>query len=356
MTRVLALTIRPLDGPDTRYRILEYIPHLEKAGIEVVHNSLLSRNFYRRQQARKLNVSDALSFIAAALGRAAGLLRHLSFDAVWLARELLPYGPPLLERLLFQTGVPVVLDVDDALFEPDPAGGFLHRNIRDFTKYAYIVPRCRTVVAGNRYLADYFSRLNVAVEIIPTCVDHLKYAGIARRPSPDDRIRLGWIGTPANRGHLDLIRTAVERLARHHPLEFRAVGLGSPLGWDMDRCLSIPWRLPEELDYFTDFDIGVMPLADTAFTRGKCAFKIIQYMAAGVPVAASPVAANREVMIAGEQGFFAEEPQEWERVLETLILDKELCRRMGESGRTRVREKFSLAAHWSRYADILRGR
>lgn len=356
MTKVLALTIRPVEGPDTRYRILEYIPFLENAGIEVVHRSLLDAEFYKHQQTRSLTAYDALRFAGAVLGRTANLLRRPRYDAVWLSRELLPYGPPLLERLLFRSGVPVVLDVDDALFQPDPAGGFFHRKIRDFNKFAFIAPRCRTVVVGNRYLADYYSRFTSQVELIPTSVDHRKFADIARSPNPSSRIRVGWIGTSTNLPQLELMRGAVERLAERHNIEFRAVGPGKPLGWNMEHQYAVPWKLEHELDYFADFDIGVMPLADTPFTRGKCAFKMIQYMAAGLPVVASPVGANRETLFDGQQGFFAETQEKWGSALEKLVLDAELRRKMGESGRERVREHYSLVSQWPRYADILRGR
>ncbi|MDR1612304.1 MAG: glycosyltransferase family 4 protein [Planctomycetota bacterium] len=354
MTKILALTIRPVEGPDSRYRILEYIPFLKEAGIEVVHHSLIDSAFYQRRQRGKPALFDPFRFAGAVLARAAELARRPAYDAVWVGRELMPYGPPLLERLLFRSGVPVVLDIDDALFEPDPAGGFFHRKLRDFRKYAYIAPRSRTVVVGNRRLAAYFSGRAPRVELIPTCVDHRKYAGIARRPDPSGRVRIGWIGTPANRSHLERIRGAVERLASRHRLEFRAVGINQPLGWAMKRAYGIPWELGKELEYFADFDIGVMPLADTAFTRGKCAFKMVQYMAAGLPVVASPVGANRETLVAGGQGFFAETPDEWETALETLIRDPGLRRGMGASGRERVRERYSLVSQWPRYADILR--
>lgn len=354
MIRVLALTVRPVEGPDTRYRVLEYIPNLLRHGIDVRHRSLLSSRFYTRQQSGRLGPADAASFALAVLARAARLVRRPDCDVVWLGRELLPYGPPLLERLLFRTGVPVVLDIDDAIFEADPAGGVLHRTLRDFGKYRYIAPRCRTIVPGNSYLADYFSRLNGDVRVIPTCVDFARYAAIRRRPSPEGRVRVGWIGTATNLIHLDMIRPAMERLARRRPVEFRAVGVNRPLGWDMDHALSIPWRLAEETDYFADFDIGVMPLPDTPFTRGKCAFKMVQYMAAGVPVVASPVGANRETMREGEEGLFAANDDEWETALEALITDARLRDAMGNAGRERARERFSLESQAPGYAAIFR--
>ena len=355
MTRVLALTIRPREAADTRYRLLEYFPYLEKVGFEFVHKSLLSSEFYSRQQSGRLGLGDAVGFAAAVVKRAAGLLKNLNCDVVWVSRELMPYGPPLLEKLLFSSGLPVILDIDDALFEADPLGGRGHKKLRDFKKYEYIASRCRAVVAGNSYLAAYYAKLAGNVHLIPTCVDHLKYAAIDHLPDPDGRIRLGWLATPANVGHLDLVRGPIESLARRYDIEFRAVGLTKALPWAMPHIRSIPWRLPEEMEYLREFDIGLMPLADSLFTRGKCSFKLIQYMAAGVPAVVSPVGANCETLIDGEQGFLAETPEQWEEYLEKLILNENLRRKMGLSGRERVRTHYSLAAYWPKYADILRG-
>ncbi len=356
MTRVLALTMRPLEAADTRYRFLEYLPYLTQAGITVTHRSLLSSAFYKRQQAGQLDFLDALKFGRALAERAISFLRPLPYDVVWLGRELMSYGPPILERLLFRAKIPVVLDVDDALFKPDPLGGFLHKRIRDFKKFEYITPRCRATVVGSRYLADYYSKLSPSVYLIPTCVDHHKYASIVHRPEPSGRVRLGWIGTATNLEHLSLLRGPVERLARRHQLEFRAVGLNQPLGWDLEHLYSLPWTLERELEYFSEFDIGVMPLVDSTFTRGKCAFKLVQYMAAGLPAVASPVGANCETLRPGEEGFLAGTAEEWEAALETLILNEELRLKMGRAGRVRVRERYSLAVHWPRYAAILQGR
>lgn len=352
MPNILALTVRPVEAPDTRYRILEYIPFFEKAGLAVTHRSLLPSDFYKRQNAKKLGLLDVPRFAWYAAKRLAGVLRRPPCDAVWLCREMLPYGPPIMERLLFNSGVPVVLDVDDALFEPDPLGGFMHHHIRSFRKFEFIAPRCAAVVVGNEYLKSYYSRFSEKVQQIPTCVDYLKFLKVVNSPSPNGAVRIGWIGTPSNAGHLEIIRKPMERLMRKCDVEFRIVGLNEAPQWDTDRIQVEKWELAKELDYFSRFDIGVMPLADTAFTRGKCAFKMIQYMAAGLPVVASPVGANVETLEEGKQGFLADGDDAWEAALEKLVLDAAMRGRMGESGRKRVAEFYSFESQWRKYSDI----
>lgn len=357
MTRVLALTVRPVEGPDTRYRIMQYLPLLTQEGFTVEHRHLLSSTFYRRQQRKELSFFDVFRYSAAVLKRAWHLLRHHhDYDTIWISRELMPLGPPIMERLLFSRfSGKVIMDFDDALFQADPLGGFMHRHIRDFNKYTYIAPRCTAIVCGNMFLADYFKQFCPNTVIISTCVDHNRYAAIPRIPSPAGRVRVGWIGTATNRGHVELLQKPIEALARRVDFEFISVGLSEPLAWNIPHIRNLSWSLAHELEYFGNFDIGVMPLEDSIFTRGKCAFKLIQYLAAGLPVVASPVGANCEVVEHGVHGFLADTDKEWEQSLERLILDADLRKRMGEAGKQRIYEQYSLHRCGPQYAALLRG-
>lgn len=351
---VLALTVRPEEAPDTRYRILQYVEPLRAEGIDVLHRSLLSPRTWRAQ----VDGGDAVRLAA---GFAAGYARRLrdilalarSCDVVWIGRELCPLGPPLLERLLFSVNPRVVLDIDDAVFLHDgTCKGILHHRGRDFGKFFRLAPRYSAVVCGNRFLSGHFSAYTTNVFVIPTVVPMSRFGPLAPQPAP--RPRIGWIGTPYSGAHLELLAEAMPVLARRHDFELRVVGLGRPLAWPGVRVVDVAWSLREELDFFRTFDIGVMPLRDSPFSRGKCAFKLIQYMAAGLPVVASPVGANLDVVIDGKNGFFADSAREWTDRLDRLLSDAELRRSMGENARETVRAAFSLEAHVPGYAGILR--
>ena len=352
MPDILALTIRPIEGPDTRYRILEYIPYFEKAGITVTHRGLLSSAFYQRQNAGKLNLLDCTRFGWYAVKRLAELMRVRKYDAIWLSREAFPLGPPFLEFVMFKLGVPVILDIDDALFQPDSCNGFLNNYCRSFRKFQYIAPRCAAIVVGSNYLKSYFSRFSGNIAVIPTCVDHLKYLHVVNSPSPDGVVRIGWIGTPTNAGHLEIVHKPLVRLMEKYNVELRLVGLNQAPRWNTDRISLEAWSLAKELDFFSRFDIGIMPLEDTPFSRGKCAFKMIQYMAAGIPVVASPVGANVDALEQGKQGYLADSDDAWETALEKLILDQALRRRMGADGRAWVADHFSFESRWRQYSDL----
>lgn len=355
MPRILALTIRPVDGPDTRYRFQQYIEPLAGVSIHVDLHPLFSPAYYRSLGLLGGRPVKALGLATAFLRRLLDIGRNArAYDGIWLGRELLPLGAPLLEKLLLRLNQHVILDIDDAIFLPDPMKhGFIHKHLRDFDKLRRLAPCFSAVVCGNEFLAGYFRQWNAPkVHVLPTVVPFAHYRCIARSPSPVPRI--GWIGTPTNAEHLEILRVPLAVLAARMDFVFHVVGLPLVLGWDTPRPIHFQWSLDRELNYFADFDIGVMPLADSQFTRGKCAFKLIQFMAAGIPVVASPVGANLDVVTHGQNGYFANTPEEWTDALARLVGDPKLRREMGERGRETIRQRFSLENHWQRYAQIIR--
>jgi len=354
MPRILALTVRPLAGPDTRYRIAQYVRPLAEQGIHIEVHPLFSDAYYRRLGRPGQRWTKAGGLAAAWCRRLGDIARHARrADAVWVGRELFPLGPPLLEQLLFRRNPRVILDIDDAIYLPDDANaGFIHRRLRDFGKLGRIAGQFKAVVCGNEFLAQYFRPRTAAVHVVPTVVPMADYGGIVRSPSP--RPRIGWIGTPTNAHHLELVRQPLEALARSREFSFTVVGVSQPLEWRLPHLTHLPWTLAEELKYFEGFDIGIMPLHDFPFARGKCAFKLIQYMAAGIPVVASPVGSNLDVVYDGENGFLADSPQAWTEALARLLDHADLRRTMGEAGRRTVRERFSLEGYQTRYADIIK--
>ena len=354
MPRLLALTVRPSLGPDTRYRIEQYVEPLAALGIQVDVHHLFSDGYYRLQQTPGHGARKGLGALGAFFRRLADLTLHArAYDGVWVSRELFPLGPPLLERLLFALNPRVILDIDDAIYLHDATNtGFIHSRLRDFGKLGRIAGSFSAVVCGNAYLAGYFRDKNPRVSVVPTVVPMSRYGAIPHRESA--AVRIGWIGTPGNAAHLELVRPALDTLAQTRDFAVRVVGVNRPLGWSLPGLDQLPWSLDRELDYFSDFDIGIMPLEDFAFARGKCAFKIIQYMAAGIPVVASPVGSNLDVVRHGENGFLASTTEEWISCLGALLSDGGLRRHMGERGRETVRAGFSLEAQAGRYAAIIK--
>jgi glycosyltransferase involved in cell wall biosynthesis len=355
MFRVLAFTVKPRESADSRYRILQYHSIAQRDGVRIDHRSLMGSRYFRWQIENSHFVLRLLLLPILLLIRLCQVLFLApTYDAVWISREMLPFGPPLLERLLLRRCPRVILDVDDALHISDKESShWLPRLLRDYGKFGRMASRYTAVVCGNAYLADFYLSHSANVQIVPTVVEADRYATVA--PTDSDHVRIGWIGTPLNRHHLELLQPVFLALGQQRPFKLIIVGLNEPLYWDIPNVRYLKWTLAAELDFFTQFDIGIMPLKDSPFARGKCAFKLLQYMAAGQPVIASPVGANCDVIENGRNGFLASTEEEWLTALRTLIDDPNLRRRMGESGRELVRNSYSVESAWPPYAAVLKG-
>jgi glycosyltransferase involved in cell wall biosynthesis len=355
MFRVLAFTVKPRESADTRYRILQYCEVAARDGIRIEHRSLLGPRYFR-WQLENVQLFLRLVLYPVLLGIRLWQVLFLApqYDAIWISREMAPLGPPMLERLLVWRNKRVILDVDDALHISDKESSrLIPRLLRDRGKFSRLAASYASVVCGNEYLAEFYRQHAAKVQIIPTVVNVSRYAKVV--PIGTRTIRIGWIGTPLNRHHLELLLPALSALARERHFELVVVGLDAPLNWKLPSIRHLKWNLAEEFDFFAHFDIGIMPLLDSPFARGKCAFKLVQYMAAGLPVVASPVGANCEVVKPGCNGYLADTQEDWHAALRTLVDDHRLRRRMGEQGRQVAREYYSVDAGWQRYAAILTG-
>ncbi len=355
MFRVLAFTVKPRESADTRYRILQYETLAKQDGILIDHRSLMDATYFQWQTKNTHLLLRTLFYpVLLAMRFWQVLFQAPKYDAVWISREMAPFGPPILEQLLVRTSKRVILDVDDALHVSEKASSrLIPRLLRDNRKFARMAHAYSAIICGSRNLADYYCQYSANVSVVPTAVDADRYAGIIRVPSPV--VRIGWIGTPLNRHNVEILRPALTQLARERRFELVLVGLNEILDWHLPAVRYVEWNLQEELTFFAHFDIGVMPLEDSAFARGKCAFKLIQYMAAGLPVVASPVGANCEVVQDGTNGFLARTDEDWASKLRQIIDDAGLRERMGANGRAVVRKSYSAQGLWPVYSTILTG-
>lgn len=275
-------------------------------------------------------------------------------DLIWLEKEALPWVPWLMERAILPRSVPIVSDYDDAVFHRYDKHRFGAVRALLSNKIRRVMGASDLVMAGNPYLTDY-ARLSGAklVKTIPTVVDLNSY-DVDRARRNQDTPRIGWIGTPETwKGFAQPVQKVLEPLLLQHQVLFRAVGAGMQA--ETNGTLEIvPWTEDTEVSLIQSMDIGVMPLPDTPWARGKCGYKLIQYMACGLPVVASPVGVNSEIVEHGVNGFLAETDDEWRAAIKSLLDDPDLRLRMGAAGRRKVEEQFSLQVWGPRVAQMLR--
>jgi glycosyltransferase involved in cell wall biosynthesis len=210
-----------------------------------------------------------------------------------------------------------------------------------------------SVIAGNDLLAAFARRYNSSVVTIPTCVDTDKFIPRADPGGSRGPLVVGWIGSPTTASYLSLLRAVFRNVQAVAPFELKVSGAASDLAFDGVPVRNVPWSLAGEVSLFNTCDIGVYPLTDDEWSKGKCGFKAIEFMACGVPVVAAAVGVNREIIEDGVNGFLASTPEEWAAKLRRLFDDPDLRRRMGAAGRRTIQERYSIQINAPRIADVL---
>lgn len=338
-------------NPSQRYRIEQWEPLLRRRGVEITFRPFESEELHGVLY-RPGMVGRKLRHVARAFARRASQLGDLRrFDAVYVLREMALLGPALFERWLARAGVPFIFDFDDAVFVPyiSPANGYLSY-LKFPGKTRTICRLAAHVMAGNTYLADYARQVNERVTVVPTTIDTAKYT-VEERAANDPPV-IGWSGSYSTAQHLDTIRPALRRLARAERFRLRVIGAPGYRveGVDVE---ALAWKSETEVEDLRPLDIGVMPLPDEPWSRGKCGLKALQYMALGIPTVCSPVGVNTEIIREGENGHLAATEDEWVEKLTRLLRSAEERRRLGRAGRATVEARYSAEGQAPRVFQII---
>lgn len=347
---MLALVTLPTLGAGNRLRIEQYAPGLAAHGISLDVSAFFDapahRVLYRPGNTR----TKAAGVLAGMARRVADLARAHTYDLVFLYRESAPVGPPLFERALAISGIPYVLDFDDAIFLRAPFSANARWEwLRHPSRLAPTIRLARAVIVGNEYLAEYARRWNEDVTIIPTPIDTDRHR--PRAEADGRQPVVGWVGSHTTAPYLHILDEPLRLLAETDSFIMRVIG--GAYAHDAAQVDVRPYDLEGEPNDVAGFDIGVLPEPDDLWTRGKGAFKALAYMAAGLPVVASRVGVNPEVIVDGTTGYIASGTEEWVASLRRLIRDPALRRALGQRGRERVEERYSLKAQTPRLAEVL---
>ncbi len=349
--RVLALTKYERQAASTRQRLLQYLPFLADQGIEVDVKPLFNAQYLSdlAQNKPKNRLLVAKSYI----NRLGVLLKNHDYDLNWIHFEALPFMPAFVELLAMKGGPPFMVDMDDAIFHQYDAhaNGAVRKALGG--KIATLLDHAALVVAGNAYLAEYV-RSHADVRVIPTVVDIEAYIPTKQDSSPTSRGgTVGWIGSPSTWRYVEPILPELLPLIERAGWRFRAVGAG-PMADRHAGVDNIPWQEATEIAEVQQIDIGIMPLPDEPWARGKCGYKLIQYMACGLPTLASPVGVNAQIVEDGRTGFLCTSPEAWRDRIGLLMNDAGLRATMGANGRARVEAQYSLQSQRSAMADAFR--
>lgn len=336
--KILLLSRYTDTGASSRLRSYQYLPSCKDNNFEVVVVPFFSDNYINSIGAGKKK--QLFSVLFSYFLRFLNLLKHRSIDLIWIEYEVFPWLPYFIEKCLLQSNIPVVVDYDDAIFHRyDRNRNLLVRRILG-KKIAKIMSNARVVMVGNDYLREYaLSAGSKKVVSIPTVIDLKRYPPHVRHD--DGLFTVGWIGSPTTAKYLNLITPVMEKLHEDGTIELLLIGSGD---FEMNKIPTRVYKWSESTEAYaiSEFDVGIMPLPDEPWERGKCGYKLIQYMACGKPVVASPVGANKEIVEHGVNGFLAESREEWLTALTILRDDPALRSKMGKAGRRKVEKKYNL--------------
>lgn len=315
--------------PSFRHRMLALRDQLQGRGWQCPVETLSKGRYLRRivERRRQLQAADAV------------ILHRIKLTPI-------EFGP--VRRLCRK----LVFDVDDAIYfrRPRQLGQPPDKSRFRQYKFARTCGISDLVLAGNHCLADRAARTASRVEVVPTPVELAAYESIDLPPNPSTLV---WIGLPENLPYLELVRPVIENLTREWPeLRLRIVSAEFP-DWPAVRMEKVPWAAAQEAASLVSAGIGIMPLTDDEWTHGKCAFKLLQYMAAALPCVGSAVGANLDAVIPGRTGFLASDGEEWQSSLQALLADPVRGRELGAAGRERVRQHYDSRLVSSRAADLI---
>lgn len=349
--RVLLLTRYGPLGASSRLRAYQYIPYLRSEGVTVTPRPLFGdyyqNDLFAGRSRRWERIAEAY------LLRLWQLAHAPTFDLVWIEYELFPWLPALAERFLARLRIPYLVDYDDAIYhryELHPS--WIVRSILG-KKIDIVMRRASVVVVANEYLAARAKSANARrVHCVPTVVDLSRYPAPSCRAVGGD-FTIGWIGSPSTVKYLSLVRPVLAAFCRETKARVVVIGAReAPLEGVPAEVR--PWSEDTEVADILRFDVGIMPLPDEPWERGKSGYKLIQYMACGRPVIASPVGVNRQIVEHGVNGFLAASDREWHSALSSLFADPELRMRLGSAGRHSVEANYCTSVTAPRLAAILK--
>lgn len=347
--KLLMLTRHQRLGSSSRLRLLDYRPYLEAQGWSIAVGYFYDDPYLQRLNAGRRGLLSAVP--GALLRRVTQLFNARGFDLLWIEKELFPFLPGLFERLAYWHRLAYVVDYDDATFHryDQHTSWFIRTALSN--KLAPLLRSAAAVTCCNAYLAERLAALGAsAVTEIPTVVDPTRYQLAQHRAG--DELRIGWIGSPSTARSLDLVREPLEALGRRIPLRLVVIGAA------VDPKIKVPterhpWSEDTETGLLQTLDLGIMPLSNRPWEQGKCGYKLIQYMASGLPVVASAVGANRSV-VSAETGFLVTDPSEWLAALTRLAEDCALRMAFGRAARIRAEQHYSIQMSAPVVASVLR--
>jgi glycosyltransferase involved in cell wall biosynthesis len=339
--RVLFLTKYPEEGASSRYRVYQYLPYLREHGIKCDVFPFMSPAMYQEMFSPGHQIKKLRYYLQAVLKRLSILFHAKKYDLIFMQKECLPFGTPLMERLFKQWKIPTIFDYDDALF--------LFKSNK-YNKFAKLFKRPNRifkifksvdcVLAGNNYLREQAAKYCQDARTFYVAEDLARFT--PRSQANNDIITIGWFGSNTTEKYLSLVRGALREICQQYPeVRLKIVG-GGEFQDEQIPIEHVSWSLEGEVAALHSFDIGIMPLPLEEWSKGKCGGKARTYMAVGLPAVCTGIGYNLELIEHGKTGFLVQSHQDWVNTLSMLIQEPSLRQQVGRMARASVEKHFSL--------------
>jgi len=350
MPRVLFLASHRLNrSPSQRYRFEQYIPFLEKNNFKCELSYLISEKDDKIFYAEGNSGNKLWILIKAILHRIKDTFRYNNYDIVFVQREAIMIGSSFFEKRIKKSGAKYIFDFDDSIWLLDTSdGNKKYEWLKNPEKTVRNIRYADMVFAGNNYLASYARSCNSHVKIIPTTIDTDFHKPLQKK---NDKLIIGWIGSHTTIKHFEYALEFLSAIKKKYPLvEISVVGDAEYINESLG-IKGIAWGSATEVEIINSFSIGIMPLPNDEWAKGKCGLKGLSYMACEVPTVMSPVGVNTEIIEQGKNGFLASTTEEWINCLSQLIENAALRASIGKAGRQTVLEKYSVASQQNNYLN-----
>ncbi len=353
MKKIIFIVPYPIgEAPSQRFRFEQYLSHFEKNGWSWQLESFWSLKIWKLLYHPGKYFQKTLGLISGFSRRFFLLFRLGEADLVFIHREAAPIGPPIFEWIIAKVlRKKIIYDFDDAIWKPNTSvsNSFANR-LKWFGKVKHICKWSAAVTCGNNFLCEYAKRFNKNVRFIPTTIDTDYHLPVQK--TENQILVIGWTGSHSTTYYLNSLIPVFKKLEEEFQFEIRIIS-NKDLQLPLKSYCYIPWKKETEIEDLQKFDIGIMPLPDDEWSKGKCGFKLLQYMSVGVPSIASPVGVNTEIIIDNQTGFIAVTENDWFEKLSSLLKDHELRKSVIANALEHIVKNYSVTAMKPKYLQLL---
>ncbi|MEJ0034457.1 MAG: glycosyltransferase family 4 protein [Bacteroidota bacterium] len=348
--KILFLVPYPLgESPSQRFRFEQYFGALSSAGHTYVVRSFLSPKGWSIIYSKGNTTGKFFTIISGFVRRLFTLPSVLGYDMVFIHREASPIGPPVFEWIIAKVmRKKIIYDFDDAIWLTDNSSeGSFEKMIRWRSKVGSICRWSFVVSCGNEYLCDYARRFNSNVKYNPTTIDTNYHKPLAKVNNSE--IVIGWTGSHSTLKYINEVAPALQKIPG---IAFMIISNSTISIPSVQSVRNVAWKKQTEIEDLAQLDIGIMPLPNDEWSKGKGGFKALQYMAMEIPTVVSPVGVNTKIVTNGVDGFICDTTAEWVTALEKLINDPVLRKQLGVAGRKKVERNYSVSSNTSNFLSL----